>query len=136
LRKLAPFCKMNRNVILYIVFGLLTTVVNYLVYFPLFYLADLSASLSSIIAWFFAVIFSFITNKMYVFKSSDLTCKKVSYEFLCFLGSRLLTGAVETLALFILVDMLQMSGWFWKLTVSGFVVAGNYVTSALVFRRK
>lgn len=134
LKKFAPPCKINRSVILYMIFGLLTTVVNYLFYFLLFYLADFSALLSNIIAWFFSVLFSFFVNKFFVFKSPELSFKRVVYELICFFGARLLTGALETAVLFILVDVFKMSGLIWKLAVSGLVVVCNYVTSLKVFR--
>ena len=134
MRKYAPISKLNKNLIPYIIFGLLTTVVNYLFYFPLFYLADFSALWSNIIAWFFSVLFCFLANKFLVFKSPDLSVKRVVYELLCFFGARLLTGAFETVLLFILVDVFDMSGLVWKLAVSCLVVICNYITSFLVFR--
>ena len=132
--RLTPLCKLNKNIIPYIVFGLLTTVVNYMFYFPLFYLADFSALVSNTIAWFFSVLFSFFANKFFVFKSPDLSVKRVSYELLCFFGARLVTGVLETVILFILVDIFDMSGLIWKLAVSCLIVICNYITSFLVFR--
>lgn len=136
MRRLTSLLKINRNLIPYIIFGLLTTVVNYMFYFPLFYLAGFSAVLSNTIAWFFSVLFSFITNKIFVFKSPDLSLKRVAYELVCFFGARLLTGVLETVILFVLVDIFSMSGLLWKLAVSSLIVVCNYITSFLVFRHK
>lgn len=135
MKKSLRFPKIEKKHILYVVFGALTTLVNYLLYFPLFYLIGLSALWSNIIAWFFAVIFSFFVNKIFVFNSLHMATKQILHEFVCFIGSRLLTGILETLILFVLVDLLNMSAFVWKLVISIFIVVCNYITSSLVFRR-
>ena len=64
-----------KGAIIYLFFGALTTVVNYLVYFPCYNLLGLSAAVSSILAWVVAVAFAFVTNKPFVFKSRDWSAK-------------------------------------------------------------
>lgn len=137
LRKLCQLIKKRENLVLYAVFGLLTTVVNYLVYFPLLYVIGFSAVLSNTIAWFLAVLFSFFTNKPFVFKSKDWSVKNLLHELILFFGCRLLTGALETMALFISVDVMEMNGFVCKLVVSVGVVILNYIGSWIfVFRKK
>lgn len=82
----------HRVMLLYAIFGLLTTVVNWIVYLPLFYLADFTAVLSNGIAWFCAVLFAFVTNKQFVFKSTDWNLRIIFSEFLRFIGCRILSG--------------------------------------------
>ena len=53
----------------YLFFGVLTTLVNYAVYLPCYNLFHLSASASNIVAWVFAVVFAYLTNKPFVFRS-------------------------------------------------------------------
>ena len=59
------------EVLIYLVFGVLTTVVNYVIYLPVYNILGLSAALSNAIAWVGAVAFAYLTNKPFVFKSHD-----------------------------------------------------------------
>lgn len=59
----------------YLFFGILTTLVNYAVYLPCYNLFHLSASVSNIVAWVFAVVFAYLTNKPFVFRSHDWSAK-------------------------------------------------------------
>ena len=125
------------DVLVYLVFGVLTTVVNYCVYLPMFNYLHLSAAACNAVAWAVAVLFAFATNKPLVFKSYDWSAKTVVPEFLKFTGCRVLSGAIETFILFITVDLLLWDGNLWKLLTSVLVVVANYVASKLiVFKNK
>lgn len=126
-----------RSILIYIIFGVLTTAVNYLVYIPCLNLLGLSASVSNIIAWCVAVLFAFLTNKPFVFESKDWSVKTVVPEFTKFVGTRVASGLVETLILLITVDLLGWNGNIWKLVTNVIVVILNYIGSKLlVFRKK
>ena len=125
------------DVLTYLVFGVLTTVVNYLVYLPVYNLLGLSAALSNAIAWVVAVAFAYLTNKPFVFKSHDWSAKTVVPELTKFVSCRVASGAAETLILLITVDILHWNGNIWKLITSVLVVVMNYFASKfLVFRKK
>lgn len=124
------------DILVYLVFGVLTTVVNYLVYLPCYNLLGLSSSVSNVIAWATAVAFAFLTNKPFVFRSHDWSAKTVLPELARFIGTRLGSGGLETLILFVFVDMLGMNGNVWKLITSVLVVVLNYVGSKLLVFRK
>lgn len=124
------------DVITYLFFGVLTTVVNYLVYLPVYNLLGLSAALSNAIAWAVAVAFAYVTNKPFVFKSNDWSMKTVIPELGKFVGCRVASGAAETLILLVSVDILGWNGNVWKLVTSVLVVVLNYFASKfLVFRK-
>lgn len=126
-----------RSILIYIIFGVLTTAVNYLVYIPCLNLLGLSASVSNIIAWCVAVLFAFLTNKPFVFESKDWSVKTVVPEFTKFVGTRVASGLVETLILLVTVDLLGWNGNIWKLVTNVIVVILNYIGSKLlVFRKK
>ena len=74
------------DMVSYLFFGVLTTIVNYLVYLPLYNLAGISAAVSNIIAWVAAVVFAYVTNKPFVFKSHDWSMKTVLPELSKFVG--------------------------------------------------
>lgn len=124
------------EVLSYLIFGVLTTVVNYLVYLPAYNLLGLSAALSNAIAWVVAVAFAYLTNKPFVFKSNDWSAKTVIPELTKFVGCRVASGAAETLILLVTVDILHRNGNLWKLVTSVLVVILNYVASKLVVFKK
>ena len=124
------------EVLSYLIFGVLTTAVNYLVYLPVYNLVGLSAALSNAIAWVVAVAFAYLTNKPFVFKSHDWSAKTVIPEITKFVGCRVASGAAETLILLLTVDILHWNGNLWKLVTSVLVVVMNYIASKLVVFRK
>lgn len=133
---LAFFYKYKQT-ILYLLFGFLTTLVNYLIYFFLYNLWHISAAFSNAIAWFFAVLFSFVVNKCFVFSngcwSRDIFfCEAVKF-FVCRFGS----GSIETAVLFVTADYLHWNGNLWKIIVAVIVILLNYITSKrfVFFRR-
>lgn len=126
----------NRSLLSYLFWGGLTTLVNYTVYLPLYNWLHLSASLSNIISWAISVIFAYVTNKPFVFKSYDWSTKTILPEFSKFVGCRVGSGLLETLILWITVDLLALNGNIVKLIVSVLVVVLNYVGSKyFVFKK-
>ena len=118
-----------QQIITYVFFGGLTTLVNFLVYYPLYNIFELNATSSNVIAWAVAVIFAYFTNKPFVFKSNDWSVNVCLPEFVKFVGSRLGSGLLETLIIRITVDILLWNGNLWKVIVSVIVVILNYITS-------
>ena len=134
--KIESLLKKYRSQLIYLVFGVLTTVVNYIVYFPLDRLLN-TAWLSNSIAWVFAVLFAYVTNKPFVFESHDWSMKTVAPEFVKFVGTRIASLGVENLILLVTVDLLHWNRIGWKLFASVLVVILNYIGSKLlVFRKK
>lgn len=121
----------------YLVFGVLTTVVNYVVYIPCYNLLGLGGAASNVIAWAAAVAFAFLTNKPFVFKSHDWSAKVLLPELAKFLGCRIGSGLLETAIIFVTVDCLMWNGNWMKLLTNVMVVVLNYFGSKLlVFRGK
>jgi len=124
------------DVISYLFFGVMTTVVNYLVYLPVYNYLGLSAAVSNAIAWVAAVAFAYLTNKPFVFKSHDWSAKTVIPELTKFISCRVASGLAETLILLVMVDLLGFNGNVWKLITSVLVVVLNYFASKfLVFKK-
>ena len=125
-----------RDVAIYLVFGVMTTLVNYIVYLPCYNLLGLSATFSNVIAWAAAVCFAFVTNKPFVFQSYDWSAATVVPELIKFLGTRIGSGLLETAILGVSVDLLQWNGNLWKILTSVLVVVINYVGSKLLVFKK
>jgi putative flippase GtrA len=124
------------DILSYLFFGVLTTLVNYLVYFPLYNWAGLSATVSTIIAWVVAVVFAFLTNKPFVFKSHDWSMKTVKLELIKFLGCRIGSGVMEVAIIWLTVDILCWNGNWMKIVVSVLVIILNYIGSKLLVFKK
>lgn len=124
------------DILVYLVFGVLTTAVNYIVYLPCYNLLGFSATISNMIAWVVAVAFAYLTNKPFVFRSHDWSAKTVVPELTKFVGSRIFSGALETGIIFVTVDCLLWNGNIMKLITSVLVVILNYVASKLLVFRK
>lgn len=125
-----------QDIISYLFFGVLTTVVNYLVYYPLTNLFSFDETLANVIAWVVSVAFAFVTNKPFVFKSYDWSSEVVVPELTKFVSTRIGSGLLETAMIFVFVKLLRFDGNIVKLVVSVLVVIINYVGSKLIVFRK
>ena len=130
--KIVELLKSKKDIILYLFFGVLTTIVNYLIYFPCLNFLKFPAAASNLIAWAVAVIFAFLTNKPFVFQSNDWSVNTVLPELVKFTGTRVASGLLETGILFLTVDLLLWNGNIWKIITSVLVVVLNYIGSKLL----
>lgn len=134
--KLRVLIRKYYDILVYLFFGVLTTLVNYIVYLPCYNLLHWGAAVSNVVAWVAAVAFAYVTNKPFVFKSYDWSRETVIPELTKFVGSRILSGALETGIIFVTVDWLCWDGNIMKLLTSVLVVIINYIASKLlVFKR-
>ena len=137
MEKFKIFIKKHGDILSYLFFGGLTTLVNYLVYVLAFNGLVLSAAISNVIAWVVAVAFAYLTNKPFVFKSHDWSVRTVLPELGKFLGCRVGSGLLETGLLALCVDILRWNGLLMKIVTSVLVVIINYLGSKfLVFQEK
>ena len=137
IQKIRALIEKYWDILIYLVFGVLTTVVNYAVYLPVYNFCGISAAVSNMIAWVGAVIFAFLTNKPFVFHSHDWSAKTTLPELIKFVSCRLASGVMETVILFLTVDCMDWNGNIWKLVTQVLVIIINYVGSKLlVFRNK
>lgn len=136
-RKMRAFVEKHYDVLSYLFFGGLTTVVNYMVYFPCYNWLGTSATVATVLSWVVAVAFAFITNKPFVFKSYDWSYKVVGPELTKFVGCRIGSGLLETGIIFVTVDLLMWNGNVMKIVTSVLTVVLNYIASKwLIFIKK
>ena len=127
----------NKETILYLVFGVLTTCVNYAVCFLFYRFTDISILIYNVVAWVAAVAFAYITNKLFVFESKSFRGTVVLKELVSFVSARLLSLGIEELFLFVSVEKLHANELIAKLIAQVFVVVFNYFASKLfIFRKK
>ena len=126
-----------RGLILYAVFGALTTAINIAVYALCYRVLRFPNVPSNVIAWILAVLFAFVTNKLYVFESKSLERGTVARELASFVGARLATGLLDLAVMFVGVDLLHGPDLVFKVGSNVIVIILNYVLSKLiVFRKK
>lgn len=125
-----------RRIILYVFFGVLTTIINIATYHICFNLLGIPNVASTVIAWVFAVAIAFITNKLWVFDSKSFERLTLVREISTFLGARVFTGLLDVLIMYISVDIMHWNSTAWKLISNVIVVVLNYIASKLVIFRK
>ena len=133
--KLKTLYAKYRETVIYLVFGVLTTVVNYAVYIPLYNFVHLPASVCNGVAWVAAVTFAYVTNKLFVFESKSWN-SGVLGELLRFVGSRVTSGVIETVSLLVTVDILGWNGNIMKLFLAVIVIVLNYILSKFFVFKK
>lgn len=124
-----------KELISYCFFGVLTTGINYIVYFLLLDLLNWNYLVVNVIAWIVAVLFAYVTNRIWVF-DSKARGKKMIFEFVSFVGSRIASLGAETLLLYLMVDLAGLSDKISKIPVGVAVVILNYILSKLLVFRK
>lgn len=121
-----------REGIAYLIFGVLTTVIDYVISNLLYYVWKMDPVPAQTIAWVAAVLFAFVTNKWWVFESHTLNPGKVWREFVSFVLCRVATFLFNLAALFVMVDLMKMEFFLCKLLISVVVVILNYVFSKIL----
>lgn len=125
-----------KGFLLYVVFGVATTVVNIAVYWLAAYLMQFGTILSTVVAWGVAVLFAYFTNRKWVFQSLEKSLPEVMKEIVSFFVCRLATGVIDLLCMYIFVDVLKFNDVMIKVSTNILVIILNYVASKLfVFKR-
>lgn len=151
IEKLKQKLHKHDEIIWYIVFGVLTTMVNLIAfkYFNILLGYD-KYLISNFIAWLIAVAFAYFTNKIFVFKISDWNIYVVAREILAFVIARVVSFFIEEFGLIIFIEILELdkfeiaildihiSGVMTvKLSLAVIVVILNYVFSKFfIFKKK
>ena len=129
----------TKEVIMYLIFGVLTTVVSLIVYYGLIFTLlnpenAIQLQIANILSWIAGVAFAYITNRKFVFESKEANKVK---ELGKFVASRLVTLFWDMLIMFIGVTCMHGNDKIVKLISQVLVIIGNYIFSKIiVFRKK
>lgn len=126
---------LNRETFLYLLCGVLTTAVNFFIY-ELGIFMGMNYKSSTVIAWIAAVIFAYITNKIFVFNRKDYHISILLKEFGVFTASRMVSGLADLLFMIAAVDYLKINDSLGKLLSNIFVVIINYLFSKFIVFKK
>ena len=143
MKKIINLYKKYEEIINYLIVGVLTTVVSLVVKWGLLFTIldpknSVQLQVAVVISWIAAVVFAYITNRIFVFKSNS---KKILKEITSFFGARLLTLGLEMLIMWFFVTFLKLNSdlWvlMWTMVAQILVIIFNYIFSKLfVFRKK
>lgn len=133
LNKAIKLYKKYEEVINYLIFGVLTTVVSIVTYAIFTRLFNINYTVSNVLSWILAVTFAFITNKLYVFKAKETNLLK---DLIKFFTSRVTTLIIEIIIMFIMVDLLKLNDMVCKIIAQVIVIILNYVLSKLFVFKK
>lgn len=128
--------KKYKSVISYLFFGVCTTVINIVVYYLCYNIFGIANVPSTMIAWVVAVVFAYISNKLFVFDSKSFKTDVLVREGASFFGCRLLTGILDVIIMYVAVDVMNMNSTLWKFASNILVIILNYVASKLVIFKK
>ena len=128
----------NKETVLYVVFGVLTTLVNF-VAFKLFTMAfdklvssQLGVHISNVLAWVLAVAFAYVTNKLFVFESKSWAGRVLAKEIPSFVAARLFSLGVEELGLIIFVNLLHFDSKVFRIPLINFNLSGEMTAKIIL----
>lgn len=127
--------RISKEIFAYIIAGVLTTAVNWLV----FYLCKfwiISPTVRNIIAWAVSVLFAYAANSRWVFKAKPANKKDEIKHLGEFTAARLFSGIVESAIIYIFIERLMLDEFSIKLAASIFVIIFNYLASKLWIFKK
>lgn len=130
--------KRNREIISYLIIGVLTTIVSLVSYYILTITIlspnnPIELTIANIISWILSVLFAYITNRKYVFQSKDKNILKEASKFTL---SRVTTLIIDILLMFIFVSLLHFNDKIIKLLVQVIIIILNYIFSKLLVFKK
>ncbi len=137
--KLGGLCEKiwnNTELVAYLFAGVATTVVNYVVYFVATRMMGMGVMGGTWTAWVVAVAFGYAVNKAFVFHTKCETAAALVREACSFFAMRLVSLGMETVLMYVTVEMMRLNDLVMKLLVNFVVIVLNYVFSKLVIFKK
>lgn len=132
-----PFYVKYKEMLLYLLFGGLTTVLSIGIFALLNVVLDINEHISNVISWIFAVMFAFFTNRIWVFSAPTKDAGDFMTQMFRFYGGRLATLGVEELIIFIFITKLHFNSMLIKIVAQVVIVILNYIISkCFVFKGK
>jgi len=132
-QKLVSLYKKHSEIVSYVFFGGLTTLTNIVSYWVLVRLFGTDEILATVFAWLISVVFAYITNRIFVFKSRKSGFVAV---LSLFTACRLFSGFVDIGIMYIFVKQMHLYDMLIKILSNIIVIVLNYVLSkVLIFKR-
>ena len=121
---------------MYLIFGVLTTIVNFVVYFGLTFLVGTSDGwigfTFNVVANIIAILFAYVTNRKFVFKSKATTRKEIIKEIASFFSCRIASMIIDSLIYYIGCTLMKIPDFIIKPIAQVVVIVLNYIFSKLI----
>ena len=121
--------RLKKELFSYIVFGILTTLVNIITYLFFTRIFGINYLISNIFAWILSVLFAYVTNRIWVFESRNTNIIK---EISLFFGGRLFSGIFDVGLMYVFIEILSVNDFISKIIIQIIVVVLNYLISKLI----
>ena len=126
-----------KKIVHYLFFGACTTAINIICYYLAAYWFGFATVTSTIFAWIVAVIFAYLTNKLYVFESCSWRRNVIAKEVVSFLMCRIMTGILDIVIMYVCVTFGGLFDIGVKVFSDVLVIILNYIASkCIVFKKK
>ena len=142
INKCIDIYKKNEEVVMYLIMGVLTTIVNIITKYALLFTIlnpkdALQLQIAVIISWIVAVLFAYFTNRKFVFKSKE---ENIVKEFSNFIVARIITLIMEMIIMWFFITFLKLDTKLWvafiTIVAQALVIILNYVFSKLFIFKK
>lgn len=135
IRKIKMPYQKKKELFLYLVFGVLTTVVSIILFWFFDSVIGMHELIANSLSWIFSVAFAFFTNRIWVFAAPTKTMYAFFKQMGLFYSGRLISFGVETLIIWIFVTLLGLNALLIKIIANVIVIIINYVMSKIVIFR-
>ena len=137
MKKLLELWKKYEEGINYLFWGGIAFVLSMVLFYLFANVMHMNEQPANVITWIICVIFTYVTNRTFVFKSKTKGAGAIGKEFFNFTTARLATLILENLTLFVCIDLFHMYNMLAKLIGQFLVIVSNYVLSKLwIFKKK
>lgn len=135
--KIIKIYRKNEEAISYLFWGFATFVVSMVLFYLFANIMGLYEQIANVLSWIICVIFAYLTNRTFVFKSKVKGLGKILLEFKDFVVARVLTLVMENAILFVMIDLMTINNMIAKLVGQFVVIVSNYFLSKLwIFKKK
>ena len=137
MEKVKELWKNYEEAIRYLFWGGVAFFLSMALFYVFANMMDIDEQLANTMDWIICVIFTYFTNRIFVFKSKSRGVFGMGKEFVSFISARLGTLIIENVILYVTIDLLTMNNMLAKLIGQFVVIVSNYILSKLwIFRRK
>ena len=137
IRLIITFWKKHEEGMNYLFWGGVAFVLSMVLFHLFANIMHLYEQIANIFSWILCVIFTYVTNKIFVFKSKTKGLKRILKEFKDFVVARILTLVMENIILFVMIDLMTINNMIAKLVGQFVVIVSNYIFSKLwIFKKE
>ncbi len=124
------------SILMYLVMGGVTTIINIVTFWLCYSVLGIGYSVATVIAWFLSVLFAYLSNKFYVFESTNMNVSTLVHEMITFFGFRMISLLIDLFIMYICVSLFNVNALVAKVLANIVVLIVNYVFSKWVIFKK